>query len=152
MVSWCRRLIIGAGGEEAPGRSSHTRLCRLSHQPHPPQSSIPGIRSSVSHLLLISSPPFPSSILLILLFLPAHVVLSGGAPGGAEERMYPRGLCGGLLSEDQHAPRWPDRQLRAALGSTNRRPLVYLKQELSHPHNTWPFRLQICSELFSQAK
>ena len=57
--------------------------------------------------------------------------------------MYPRGLCGVLLSVEQHAPNGLTGSSSTALGGTNggTGPLVYLKHEFNHPQNTWPFRL-----------
>lgn len=70
------------------------------------------------------------------------------SPREAEERMYPRGLFGVLLSVDQHAPDWltssSSMHWEALTGAPG--PLVYLKHEFNHPQNTWPFRL--CTDMF----
>lgn len=87
------------------------------------------------------SPPLHFILLSVnaVVFFPSAL----RSPREAEERMYPRGLCGVLLSVDQHAPDGLTGSSSTALGGTNggTGPLVYLKHEFNHPQNTWPFRL-----------
>lgn len=95
--------------------SSHTYLRRLSHLSFSTQSPFSVNPNclfhtfySVCHLLSLYFPsPLSSSFLPVCECCCFTLLLCGKdrrSPREAEERMYPRGLFGVLLSVDQHAP------------------------------------------------